>query len=187
MDALKLFLIEDEDPVALVIRKILERAGHHVTRCRTGADALIVLAQTTFDLVLLDQLLPDMKGLDLLHTLAREGIAVPVLMITAYGDADLATRVLHAGALDYIAKGDGQAFLNELPKRVSESVRRHRLEHTNRLLVQALESAQDGVMITDLQGVIKNVNRALESLTGLQPAGDGRANAPAVQERRPST
>ena len=55
---LSLFLIEDEDDVALLIRKSLERAEHKVTHCRSAADALIVLAQTTFDLVLLDQKLP---------------------------------------------------------------------------------------------------------------------------------
>ena len=61
-DSLRLFLIEDDDDIALLIRSSLERAGHHVTRCRTAADALIVLGHTTFDLVLLDQKLPDMDG-----------------------------------------------------------------------------------------------------------------------------
>ena len=79
-DSLRLFLIEDDDDVALLIRKSLERVDHVVTRCRTAADALIVLAQSSFDLVLLDQRLPDMEGLDLLQKLAREGIAVPVLI-----------------------------------------------------------------------------------------------------------
>jgi two-component system cell cycle sensor histidine kinase/response regulator CckA len=165
-DPLRLFLIEDDDDIALLIRKSLERAGHQVARCRTAADALIVLAQSTFDLVLLDQRLPDMAGLDLLRTFSREGIAAPALMVTAYGDEQLATRVLRAGALDYLVKDHALTFLAELPKRVVESVTRHRLEHTNSLLIQALESARDGIMITDLQGVIQHVNRALENLTG---------------------
>jgi PAS domain S-box-containing protein len=165
-DPLRLFLIEDDDDIALLIRKSLERAGHQVLRCRTAADALIVLAQSTFDLVLLDQRLPDMAGLELLHTLGREGIAAPALMVTAYGDEQLATRVLHAGALDYLVKDHALTFLAELPKRVVESVTRHRLEHTNSLLIQALESARDGIMITDLHGTILHVNRALELLTG---------------------
>ena len=88
-DALRLFLIEDDEDVTLLIRKHLERAHHHVTCCRTGADALIVLGQTTFDLVLLDHGLPDMKGLDLVHQLAREGITVPVLMVTGEGDQQI--------------------------------------------------------------------------------------------------
>jgi PAS domain S-box-containing protein len=165
-DALRLFLIEDDDDIALLIRRSLERAGHEVTRCRTAADAVIVLSQNTFDLVLLDQLLPDMAGLDLLGTLAHEGIAAPVLMVTAHGDEHLAAKVFQAGALDYIVKDAGLSFLNDLPKRVNESVNRYRLEQTNALLIQALESARDGIMITDLQGVILKVNQALVNMTG---------------------
>ncbi len=165
-EALRLFVIEDDDDTALLIRRHLERAGHTVTRCRTGADALIVLSHTAFDLVLLDQSLPDMLGLDLLRCLGREGISVPVLMVTAANEAEIATAALRRGALDYIVKDTALTFLGELPKRVTESVTRHRLEQMNRLLIQALESARDGIMITDLQGTILNVNHALERLTG---------------------
>jgi PAS domain S-box-containing protein len=165
-ETLRLFLIEDEDEIALLIRRGLERAGHKVTRCRTAADALIVLGHTTFDLALVDQVLPDMLGMDLLHLLTHEGITVPALLVTGYGDEHLATRALQAGALDYIVKDQGLNFLAELPKRVAESVSRHRLVQMNRLLIQALESARDGILITDLQGTILSVNQALEDLTG---------------------
>jgi PAS domain S-box-containing protein len=165
-DKLDLFLIEDDDDVAVLMRKCLERAGHRVTRCRTAADALIVLGQTTFDLALLDQQLPDMEGVELLGVLARENVTIPILMVTGYGNEDLAARVLRAGALDYVVKDHSCSFLVELPKRVAESVSRHRLVHMNRLLIQALESARDGVLITDLQGTILHVNQALESVTG---------------------
>ncbi len=62
-------MVEDDDDIALLVRKSLERAGHQVTRCRTGADALTVLGHTTFDLVLLDQKLPDLSGVELLQAL----------------------------------------------------------------------------------------------------------------------
>jgi PAS domain S-box-containing protein len=165
-ESLRLFLIEDEDDIALLITRELERAGHQVTRCRSAADAIICLGQGSYDLVLLDHHLPDMAGLQLLEELAREGIGTPCLMVTGQGDERLATRVLRAGALDYIVKDRSLLFLNELAKRVEDSVTRHRLEHTNRLLVQALESARDGVLITDLQGGILHVNQALEAMTG---------------------
>ncbi len=108
----------------------------------------------------------EIDGLELLHILTKEGIAVPVVMVTGRGDQDLATQVLRAGALDYVVKDEDLAFLNELPKRVAESITRHQLEQMNRLLVQSLESARDGIMITDMQGTILNVNRALEIMTG---------------------
>src|SRR5262245_27049907 len=165
-EALRLFLVEDDDDIALLMRKSLERAGHNVTGCRTAADALIVLGHHTFNLVVLDQVLPDMQGLDLLQTLNREGITTPVVMVTQYGDEQLATQVLQAGALDYIVKDPALAFLADLPKRVSESVTRHRLQQFNRLLIEALESAGDGILITDRTGNILHVNHAMERMTG---------------------
>ncbi|MBM4069617.1 MAG: response regulator [Planctomycetes bacterium] len=165
-ESLQLFLIEDEDDYSYLMRKGLERAGHVVTVCRTAADALIVLGHKTFSLVILDQRLPDMDGLDLLQSLNREGITTPVLMVTGHGDEHLATQVLRAGALDYVVKDRALNFLAELPKRVSDSITRFRLQQMNRLLIEALESARDGIMITDLQGTILHVNQALEKMTG---------------------
>jgi PAS domain S-box-containing protein len=165
-ESLNLFLVEDDDDFAFLMRKSLERAGHQVTVCKTGADALIVLGHGQFSLVVLDQKLPDMAGLDLLHTLNREGITTPVLMVTGFGDERLATQVLRAGALDYIVKDHALTFLSDLPKRVQESVTRYRLQQTNRLLIEAIESARDGIMITDLQGNIEHVNGALERMLG---------------------
>lgn len=165
-EALRLFLVEDDEDFAYLMRKSLERAGHQVTVCRTAADALIVLGHSQFNLVLLDQRLPDMAGLDLLQSLNREGITTPVLFVTGYGDEHLATQVLRAGALDYVVKDRALTFLGDLPKRVRESVTRYRLQQTNRLLIEALESARDGIMITDLQGNILHVNRALEGMIG---------------------
>lgn len=165
-ETLRLFLVEDDEDFAYLMRKSLERANHHVAGCRTAADALIVLGSTQYDLVILDQRLPDMEGLDLLHQLNKEGITTPVLMVTGYGDERLATQVLRAGALDYVVKDPGLNFLTDLPKRVSESVTRFRLQQMNRLLIAALESARDGVMITDLHGTILHVNQSLEGITG---------------------
>ena len=165
-DSLQLFLIENDDALASLVRKGLERAGHAVTRCRTAADALIVLGHGTYDLVLLGDRLPDMAGLDLLRTLAREGISVPCIVFTEAGQEQWGARALWAGALDYVVRDPAYTFLAELPKRVSEAVIRYRLQQNNRLLVAALESARDGIMITDLQGVILHVNQALEKMTG---------------------
>jgi PAS domain S-box-containing protein len=162
----RLFLVEDDEEVAFLTRLHLERAGYQVTACRTAADAFIVLSHNPYHLVLLDDRLPDMRGLEFLQTLAREGIRTPVLMMTACGNEKVATQALQAGALDYVVKDEACAFLAELPKRVQESVTRHRLQQSNQLLIAGLESARDGICITDLQGTMLHVNKALETMTG---------------------
>src|SRR4051794_25995715 len=112
-EPLRLFLVEDNDDIAFVTRLCLERAGHHVIVCHSGTDALIVLGQMQFDLVVLDYFLQDMKGTELLQRLRRDGIRTPVLMITAYGDEQLAAQVLREGALDYVVRDQSRAYLNE--------------------------------------------------------------------------
>src|ERR1051325_5276386 len=169
-ESLRLFLVEDNDDIAFVTRLCLERAGHHVTVCHTGADALIVLGHSTYDLVLLDYMLPDMKGSELLQRLQQDGIRTPVRLITAYGDEQLATQVLREGALDYVVRDQSSAYLAELPKRVVESVTRDRLQQTNGLFIAALESTRDGILITDLQGTVLHVNSALEGMFGFSRA-----------------
>jgi diguanylate cyclase (GGDEF)-like protein len=122
--ALNLLLVEDDDNIALLMRRSLERAAHQVTRCRTAGEARAVLAAQRFDLILLDHRLPDVEGLDLLRQLSAGGAAPPVVLVTGCGSENLAVSALHAGALDYIAKDPVIAFLNELPGRVADAVRR---------------------------------------------------------------
>lgn len=161
-----LFVLEDDDDIALLLQMSLERAGHEVTRCRTAADALIVLEHGTYDLIVLDQRLPDMEGMELVERLSRENVSLPILMVTAHGDEELATNALQAGVLDYVAKDPELTFLTNLPRRIEECVEKHSLRHLNELLIHSLESARDGIMITDLRGNILHVNQALIDLTG---------------------
>jgi len=165
-ESLRLFVIEDNDDIAFVTRRCLERAGHEVTVCHSGADALIVLSQSSFDLVLLDFILQDMKGSDLLARLQQDRIRTPVLVITAFGDQQLATQLLRDGALDYVVRDESSSYLAELPKRVLESVTRDRLQQTNSLYSAAFDSARDGIILTDLQGNVLHVNRAVEGMFG---------------------
>jgi PAS domain S-box-containing protein len=165
-EPLRLFLVEEDDDIALLIRKCLERVDAQVTRCRTGTDALIVLSHHTYDLLVLDPAPPDRTGTGLLQALGRAGITVPVLAVLRREDEPRAADILRAGALDFLVKDASLAFLAELPQRIAEVVSRYRLQQMNGLLAQALESARDGIVITDLQGTIVKVNQALESMTG---------------------
>jgi PAS domain S-box-containing protein len=167
-NALRLFLIENEEDDAFLMRKHLERSGHHVTTCRSAADALIVLGSSSFDLVLLDHKLEDMWGYELLEALNKQSISTPVLVVTGEGDEDVAAQYLRAGVLDYVVKDTALTFLTDLPKRVTEAETRHRLQEFNRLLIEALESAGDGIMIIDNKGSLLHVNRALDRMSGYE-------------------
>jgi two-component system KDP operon response regulator KdpE len=125
-EPLTLLLIEDDPDCALVMRKALERAGHQVTVCGSAEAALVVLSRSSFDLITLDQWLPDVKGLDLLRMLNREHRAMPIVMAAPLYDEDLPAQALRAGALDFIAIDPGLTFVAELPERVSKALMRSR-------------------------------------------------------------
>ncbi len=73
-----------------------------VARAANKAEAMHMLEKKKFNLVFLDYLLPDGKGLDLLRWLAKEKIDVPVIAVTGHGDELVAARMIKAGALDYV-------------------------------------------------------------------------------------
>jgi PAS domain S-box-containing protein len=165
-ESLRLFLIAEKEDRALLLGKTLEEAGHQVTPCRLGVDALTVLGHATYDLVLLSPDLTDFPGVDFLHALHREHIRVPTLVVAVPDKGNLAREAFQAGALDFIVQDADSHFLQDLPKRIEESATRYRLWDMNRLLIAGLESAGDGITITDLQGTILHVNRALEEMSG---------------------
>jgi DNA-binding response OmpR family regulator len=119
---LRLLLVEDDEDMALLMQRRLERAGHQVTRCDSPEDALQVLAVSTFDLISLDMFLPGMDGLELLQSLRRAGINTPVIMVTPADDERLIAEVIRAGALDFVVQDAGREFLKDLPERVSKAV-----------------------------------------------------------------
>jgi two-component system NtrC family sensor kinase len=125
-EPLSLLVIEDNPDIALLMRRYLERAGHHVTVCPTAEAALPALDGGCFDLISLDMVLPGMNGLDFLRNLNRAGITTPVIMVTPIANENLATQVLRDGALDFVVMDPGLKFLAELPERAVRAVMRFR-------------------------------------------------------------
>ncbi len=81
----------------------LARVGHAVTRAETG-DKGFALAHDTFDVMVIDRLLPGLEGLDIIKALRGEGVRTPALVVSALGGLDDRVRGLRAGGDDYLAK-----------------------------------------------------------------------------------
>ena len=79
----------------------------------TGQECLARLAEERFDVLLLDNRLPDMNGTDVLKEMSSKQILLPVVFVTSVGDEDLVVQVLRLGACDYIPKGGN--YLKSLP------------------------------------------------------------------------
>ncbi|HEY5779934.1 MAG TPA: response regulator [Terrimicrobiaceae bacterium] len=100
----RILIVDDERNVRLNYRVTLETEGFDVVEAPDGTAALSALAETNFDLVILDMRMPEMGGLDLLETMRQKSIQTPAVIITAYGDIPHAVRAIKLGAIDFLEK-----------------------------------------------------------------------------------
>lgn len=118
-----ILLVEDEPKMARGLRDNLAFEGHDVTVTGDGADGYETMLRETFDLVILDVMLPHMSGFDVVRKVREHGVATPILMLTAKGDEIDKVLGLELGADDYVTK---PFSLRELIARVNALLRRAR-------------------------------------------------------------
>ncbi len=101
---MRILLVEDEDRIASFMSSGLDAEGHAVDRVATAAEALGMSAAHDYDLILLDLVLPDGSGKDVLHTIRARDTEVPIIVVTALGEIDDKVDLLDLGADDYLVK-----------------------------------------------------------------------------------
>ena len=101
---MKILVIEDEQKLASFLEKGLQQAGYAVSACYDGAKGLEAAASDSFDLILLDLMLPGANGFDVLKNLRSFGIHTPVIIISALSETKHLVKGLDLGAVDYIKK-----------------------------------------------------------------------------------
>ncbi|MGE0845001.1 MAG: phosphate regulon transcriptional regulator PhoB [Flavobacteriaceae bacterium] len=123
----RIMVVEDEEPLALLLRYNLESEGYDVETVNRGDEAEIRLKETVPDLLLLDWMLPGLSGIELCRRLKMrdETERLPILMLTARGEESERVRGLATGADDYVVK---PFSVPELMARIKALLRRARPE-----------------------------------------------------------
>src|SRR5436190_4558264 len=101
---MRILIVEDERKLAAFLKKGLNQEGFSVDVEHDAAGALRRLEEGAVDLVVLDVNLPDQDGFAVLRTMRRDGVSVPVLMLTARDSIDDKVKGLESGAHDYLTK-----------------------------------------------------------------------------------
>jgi two-component system, OmpR family, response regulator len=101
---MNILIAEDEKGMAQILKRGLEEEGHKVRLTEDGHSALAAAVQASFDLILLDVMLPGCSGIEVARRLRSGRCATPILMLTARDAVPDVVRGLDAGADDYLAK-----------------------------------------------------------------------------------
>jgi two-component system, OmpR family, response regulator len=117
----RVMIAEDEVDLARTLRKALAEQGYAVDWAPDGSEALAKALAVAYDAILLDLMLQEISGLDVLAAVRRHGVRSPVLILTARDAVDDKVRGLNAGADDYLTK---PFVLTELLARVRALIRR---------------------------------------------------------------
>jgi DNA-binding response OmpR family regulator len=118
----RILVIDDENNIRLMVRLALQAASHQVEAASDGTEGLDKFAQgEDFDLVLLDQRMPGLDGLQVLREMRQRNASARVIMITAFGTIDLATEAIQAGAVDFLRK----PFTTEVLRSAVQSALEH--------------------------------------------------------------
>ena len=123
--ALRVLHAEDDQQVAGIVALYFEQQGAvNLTHVTSGRACLDALKLDHFDVVLLDLVLPDLNGLEVLGELAARGDPTPVIMVSGNGQSELAVRALRAGAVDCIDKNSPD--FSRVPEIAKRAFARHR-------------------------------------------------------------
>jgi two-component system copper resistance phosphate regulon response regulator CusR len=135
-DIVRILVVEDEQKVAKALCQGLEAERYDVRVAATGEEGFFLVNHESFDLVVLDLMLPRRDGLEVLTTLRRRGLQTPVLILTAKDTVDDRVHGLDSGADDYLVK---PFAFPELLARIRALLRRDRPEQALKLQQGSLE------------------------------------------------
>ncbi|MEQ1602852.1 MAG: response regulator transcription factor, partial [Methylophilaceae bacterium] len=108
---MKIAFLEDDAAFAATTLDWLQQAGHQVAHFSNGRDCIRAMADTHFDLCLLDWELPDLSGPEVMASLKLKGIVPPVIFLTGRDAEEDVIRMLEAGADDFIVKPPSRGIL----------------------------------------------------------------------------
>jgi DNA-binding response OmpR family regulator len=116
-----ILVVEDEQRLARLLRRVLQEERQIVDLVHDGTTALELALGKTYDLIILDLMLPDLDGVQICKALRAENVMTPILMLTARGAVEDRVAGLNAGADDYLVK---PFAMDELLARVNALLRR---------------------------------------------------------------
>src|SRR5436853_6169785 len=116
----KILVIDDEADIREGLELLLTSEGYSVDLAQNGTEGVRKLESAGYDLALLDLMMPDKSGMEVLEEVRKRDRETPIFMITAYGSVEAAVEALKAGAKDYFSKPwDNQKLIIEIDRMIA--------------------------------------------------------------------
>ncbi len=145
-----ILLVDDEANMRHMLAALLAKHGYIVAQAADGTAALEMITEQDFDYVLSDVRMPAMDGLELLERIGEKGSLATVIMMSAYGTAELAIEAMKKGAYDYISK---PFQLDEVLLVLRKAQERERLRQENQRLKEELQALGGKTAFSGMIGV----------------------------------
>jgi PAS domain S-box-containing protein len=174
---IRILLVDDEPALLDIARIFIERdQGLKARTCPSAFDALRLLGQERFDVIISDYEMPAMDGIEFLKKIRSDGNKTPFIIFTGRGREQVAIEALNYGADFYLQKGgDPKSQFAELRNMVRQACKRKEAEEAHvrseRQLYEILNFLPDATFAIDRVGKVIAWNRAIEDMTGV-PASD---------------
>ncbi len=160
----RVLVIDDEADIREGLETLLDLEGFTVQTAENATEGLKRFEAGIFDLVLLDLMMPDRSGLEVLDDIRKRDTETPVFLITAYGSVEVAVEALKSGANDYFSKPwDNEKLLIEIERQMA----RTRLERENRELRRALKQRYS---FPNIVGKSERMLRVLDLVSQVAPS-----------------
>ncbi len=160
----KILVTDDEPSQRKMLKANLTLAGYEVVEADDGTTAIELVSREFFDLILMDNRMSQMDGIDALREIKKISPGIPVIIITAYASVETAVEALHAGAHDYLSK---PLDVEELKIKVGQSLEFWRLKEENILQKRRIENLFDASRIVGRSPLMKQV---LETVAMVAPS-----------------
>lgn len=144
----RILVVDDEESVRDTLDQILRLERYDVLAVESGEAAIAELHESTFDLILLDLLMPTMDGIEVLEIINQYAPDTRVILLTGHGSLESAIEALRLGAQDYIIK---PATSDEILSSVARGLAKRAEQQRKRMLIEQLDSSIKG--LKDIEGL----------------------------------